>query len=145
MKKYLFLTLLLCLPAASWGQSATQPSLPTGVWQLAHIYINNISEPLKGSLPPAIYYSCPVRIEVKAAATDDAVLHFDNGETRNVSPFVYEYQNKLYLHLSFQSATSTPEYQYSYIIQQDEQSLLITLDNNASPGPSYTYYYTPLQ
>jgi hypothetical protein len=118
------------------------------VWTLDSIYVNTNGEamPSEGSLPQEIYYSCPVKIELKNEF--ESLLYFDNEVTKKSFYYVFTEsgKNNQYLHFSFEGQGSTPEQQHLYIIERKATSLLLKYYGSDLPGEAsdthYVYYYS---
>jgi hypothetical protein len=154
MKVKSFFITLICVSLSSvcQGQTGNTPppplSLEEGEWQLDSILVDTGSKTqrLQGSLPQEVFYSCPLKIELRNES--GCLLYFDNEVVKHSFYYVFTEsgKNSQYLHFSFEGQGSTPEQQHLYIIERKDSGLLLKYYGSDLPGEAsdthYVYYYS---
>jgi hypothetical protein len=150
MKKKLLLLVItgISFASVSWAQMENQP-LPDlkGEWKLDSIMQRQGENKLialspKDIIPKEIYYSCPVKIIFKEQA-GSCRLMYENGETKDVSFYVYESNKNIYLHIALAGDAPIPEWQFDYLLTTERTYLSLTLVHHEESlaNIQYEYFY----
>jgi hypothetical protein len=152
MKKKLLLLVLISISIASvsWAQTENQP-LPglKGEWKLDSIIQKQgenkqIALSPKDIIPQEIYYSCPVKLIFKEQA-GSCRLVYENGETKDLSCYVYEIYNNLWFHIALLNNTPVPEWIFDYFLTATQTRLILTLEHveeSSDVKVQYEYFYS---
>jgi hypothetical protein len=152
MKKKLLLLVItgISFASVSWAQMENQP-LPElkGEWKLDSIMQRQGENKLialspKDIIPKEIYYSCPVKIIFKEQA-GSCRLVYENGETKDLSFYVYEVYNNLWFHIALLNDMPVPEWIFDYFLTATQTELILTLEDieeSSDIKVQYEYFYS---